>query len=71
MGTPTKTVWIAVEILRRSQFDSGWQVKADDGTEAWIPDERIIDVENNVDLEVGLSTKIEMTTSYAELKGLA
>jgi hypothetical protein len=63
------TVWLQVEVLRRSKFDDGWQVKADDGTVAWLSDDRIIDTED--DLKVGVSTKIELATTYAEFKGLA
>lgn len=63
------TTWIAIEVLRRSKFDDGWEVKAEDGTRAWVNDDRIVDEED--DLSVGVSTKIELSTAYAELKGLA
>jgi hypothetical protein len=65
----TDTVWLEVEVLRRSKFDDGWQVEGEDGTQAWIADERIVDVED--ELAVGVSTKIELATGYAETKGLA
>jgi hypothetical protein len=65
----TDTVWISVAILVRSKFDDGWQVEGEDKTKAWIGDERIIDSEE--ELQPGISTKIELSVSYAESKGLA
>lgn len=63
------TVWVDVEILRRSKYDDGWEVEAEDGTKAWVNDDRIIDTED--DLKPGVSTRIELATLYAENKGLA
>jgi hypothetical protein len=64
------TVWIEITVARRSKYDDGWQVvSTEDGTEAWVNDDRIVDVEDT--LGVGVTTKIELSTSYAEDKGLA
>jgi hypothetical protein len=65
----TDTVWVRVEVLRRSKFDDGWEVEADDGTKAWVNDDRISDTED--ELAIGVSTKIELSTGYAEAIGLA
>jgi hypothetical protein len=63
------TVWVRVEVLRRSKFDDGWQVEAEDGTKAWVNDDQIVDVED--ELKIGVDTKIELRTGYAEFKELA
>lgn len=62
-------VWVQVEVLRRSRYDDGWEVEGEDGTKAWVNDDQISDMED--DLSIGVSTKIELRTSYAEAKGLA
>lgn len=69
MARASDTVWIEVEVLRRSKFEDGWEVEAEDGTKAWVNDDRIVDVED--EMGVGVSTKIELAIAYAEFKGLA
>jgi hypothetical protein len=66
----SNTVWVSVEVLRRSKYDDGWQVDGEDGTKSWVNDDRIVDVDGP-DLAIGVSTKIELSIGYAEAKGLA
>lgn len=70
MSKKADTVWIDVAVLRRSKYDDGWEVEGDDGTTAWVNDDRIVDVDGP-DLATGVATRIELATSYAEDKGLA
>jgi protein gp37 len=73
LGVPpmskTNTRWVEVTVIRRSKFDNGWEVSStEDGTRAWVNDDRILDVEDT--LGEGVVTKIELSNGYADLKEL-
>jgi hypothetical protein len=70
MGREANTEYFTVEILRRSKFDDGWLVEGEDGTTAWINDDRILDVDGPEPAS-GVTTKLELAVGYAESKGLA
>lgn len=71
MARENNVIWVEVEVLRRSNYDDGWQVEStDDGTKAWINDAQILDVDGP-DPAVGVVTKLELAVGYAEAKGLA
>jgi hypothetical protein len=60
-----ETVWVAVEVLAMTSK----AVYVTDGKEeVWLPLSAVVDSED--DLRIGLHTKIELSASFAETKGL-